>query len=116
VSAIRRQVASRGWLQTGARADVALVVAFSLGLVAAVVHWSGLLVGGILLGLVAPSVRRAVLTGVYLGVMVVVTFSLYLFAIGALTAYLSMDAVALASVGLGIALPALAAGATRGLT
>jgi hypothetical protein len=116
VSGVGGRFPSREWVQTGERAEVALVVAFSVGLVAAVLHWSGLVVGGVLLGLVAPSVRRAVITGGYLGATVVAAFCLSLLATGALSAYLSMGAVTLASVGLGVSLPALAAGATRGLT
>ena len=110
VRAVRERV------RTGDRADVAFAVAFLLGLLAPVVHWSGLVVGGALVGLVAPTVRRALLTGIYLGVAVVVAFCLFLFVTGALGPYLSMGVVLLASVGLGIAVPTLAAGAARGLT
>lgn len=116
MSARQRLFALRERVRTGARAELAVEGAFLVGLLAAAVHWSGLLVGGALVGLVAPSVRRALLTGVYLGAVVVVLFGAAMLSVGALAAYLSMGVVLLASVGLGVGLPALAAGAARGLT
>jgi hypothetical protein len=56
------------------------------------------------------------LHGLYLGTTVVVLFGVSLFVVGALSAYLSMGVVLAASVGLGVGLPTLAAGAARGLT
>jgi hypothetical protein len=109
-------VAARDRVRVGDRAELAAAVVFLVGLLASAVHWSGLLLGGALLGLVASSVRRATLTGTYLGVFVLFSFGLYLFVVGALSAYLSMGVLLLASVGFSVGLPALAAGAVRGLT
>jgi hypothetical protein len=48
-----------------------LAVAIVTGVVLATVHWSGLLVGGALVGLTQPTLRRAVLAGLGFGVVVV---------------------------------------------
>ena len=111
-----RVVAARDRVRVGDRAELAASVVFLVGLIASAVHWSGLLVGGALLGLVASSVRRAMLTGVYLGVSVLFVFGVSLVVVGALSAYLSTGVLLLASVGFSVGLPALAAGAVRGLT
>ncbi|MFC7134475.1 MULTISPECIES: hypothetical protein [Salinibaculum] len=116
MSALARVLAVRRSVREGDRSDLVFVVAFAVGVVAGVAHWSGLLAGGVLVGLVSASVRRAMLHGLYLGAVVVVLFAASLFLTGALSAYLSMGVVLAASVGLGVGLPTLAAGAARGLT
>lgn len=116
MSAWTRALAVRRSVREGEHSDRALVAAFAVGILAGAVHWGGLLLGGVLVGVVSASVRRALLHGLYLGTTVVVLFGVSLFVVGALSAYLSMGVVLAASVGLGVGLPTLAAGAARGLT
>ncbi|GAB7017760.1 hypothetical protein [Halostagnicola bangensis] len=56
----------------------AVAVAAVIGLVVASIHWFGLLLGGALLGLVAPTLRRAVANGVAFGAVVLFVFALTL--------------------------------------
>lgn len=49
----------------------ALVVACLLGLVVTSLHWSGLVLGGALVGILATTLKRAILSGVGFGVLVV---------------------------------------------
>lgn len=106
----------RDSLRTGERAPLVQTVVFLLALAAPVVHWSGLVVGGALVGIVAPTLRRALIAGLYVGGLVVGLFAVFMWTQGALRAYTSMGIVFLASVGVGVGLPILAAGAVRGLT
>ncbi|MFC4543613.1 hypothetical protein ACFO5R_16935 [Halosolutus amylolyticus] len=57
---------------------VALIAAVAIGLVAAWLHWAGLLLGGALVGLVAPTLRRAVLGTIGFGALVLVVFAVSL--------------------------------------
>jgi hypothetical protein len=50
---------------------IALVVALLVGLALASVHWIGLVAGGALVGLVATTLKRALLAGLGFGVTVV---------------------------------------------
>ena len=54
---------------------VALAGATALGLVLAWVHWLGLVLGGALVALVAPSIRRGVAYALAFGVLVLVAFA-----------------------------------------
>ncbi len=66
-------------LRTEPRAHAAgLVVATGLGVLAAWLDPLGLVVGGALVGLVAASLRRAILYGLAFGVLVLVVFALSL--------------------------------------
>lgn len=100
----------------GDRSDLVSTVAFLVAFVPSVFHWSGLLVSGALVGIVAPSVSRALLTGLYLGFALLFAFAVYLWWLGSLSAFLGMGIVLYASAGLTVLLPTLAAGAVRGLT
>jgi hypothetical protein len=59
-------------VRTGRYEDLALFVAFVAGVVVTVVHPVGLAVGGVLVGAVAASRRRAVSSGLAFGVWVLV--------------------------------------------
>lgn len=52
--------------------------AFGLGIFLSTIHWLGLLVGGSVLGLLAPSLRRGILYGAVFGVTVWLVFVLSL--------------------------------------
>ncbi|WP_256390809.1 hypothetical protein [Natronoarchaeum rubrum] len=54
---------------------VALAGAAALGLVFAWLHWLGLVLGGALVALVAPSIRRGVAYALAFGVLVLVAFA-----------------------------------------
>lgn len=103
-------------VRSGRTGDLALLVAVGGGLAASTLHWGGLVLGGLLVGLVAPSFRRAVLHGLYFGGTVLVAFGLYLWLLGGLGAYAAMGQVFFLSVAIGLLVPPLAAGAARGLT
>jgi len=52
-----------------------LVAACSLGLGLSAIHWLGLIAGGLLVGLVATTLRRALLAGLGFGALVLVTWA-----------------------------------------
>jgi hypothetical protein len=83
---------------------VALVVAIVAGLALSTVHWLGLVVGGALVGLVAASLRRALLSGLGFGLLVVVVWVLVLVLSGALGKVTAMGEIA----GLGVAVALVA--------
>jgi len=97
------------------RADPALVVAFLLGLAATAVHPAGLALGGGLAGLFAPSLRRALVLGVWFGVAVLVAWALALVWYGSLVAVATAAPLVYVAVASGLAVPPLAALAVRGL-
>jgi hypothetical protein len=63
---------------------VALSVAIIVGLVLSAVHWLGLVVGGALVGLVAATLPRALLSGLGFGLLVATVWALVLVLSGAL--------------------------------
>jgi len=82
------------------------VLAGAVGALLATVHWSGLLVGGALVGLAWPTLRRAVTAGLGFGVAVVAVFALELALSGSLAPAVGMGPLAVVPV-----LAALVAGA-----
>lgn len=68
----------------------ATVLAGAVGALLATVHWSGLLVGGALVGLAWPTLRRALVAGLGFGVAVVAVFALELALAGSLSEVLAM--------------------------
>ncbi|MXR51146.1 hypothetical protein GRX03_05935 [Halovenus sp. WSH3] len=82
-----------------------LVVATAIGLGLATVHWLGLVAGGALVGLVATSLRRALLAGLGFGVTALAVWFGYLAAIGALWAVLATGQLLLIAVAVGVAAP-----------
>jgi hypothetical protein len=103
-------------VRQGDRAETVLLAAIVVGLVATAVSWWGLLLGGGLVGLAAPTLRRALVTGLYFGFTVLVAFLVYLLVVGALGPYLAMGALFYLSVAIAVVVPTLSALAARGLT
>ncbi len=110
VRSLRERVRSGDW------SELALVVTFLVAIPVSLVHWGGLVVGGALVGVVARSLPRALVLGFVLGLTVLLVFAGWLLLAGVFGSYLSMGMVFLASVGVSLGLPLLAAGAARGLT
>jgi hypothetical protein len=82
----------------------ALVVAIVLGLGLSTVHWVGLVAGGALVGLVAASLRRALLAGLGFGLLALAVWVVLLVLAGSLgevlaTGQLAAISVAIALVG-----------------
>ena len=86
-----------------------------LGVVLGAVHPAGLVAGGVLVGLVAPTLRRAFLFGLYLGGLVLLVFGVSLLLAGTLGRVATMGQLTLLSVVVGLALPTLGALAVRGV-
>lgn len=101
-------------LREGDRADLVLCGAFLVGIVLGSVHWGGLVAGGVLVGLAAPSLRRAFLSGLYLGGTVLLLFALSLLLVGTFGRWAGLGQLTLLSVGSSLLLPTLGAG-VRGL-
>lgn len=101
-------------LRAGDRSDLLLAGAFLVGVVLGSVHWLGLVAGGVLVGLAAPTLRRAFLSGLYLGGTVLLLFGLWLLLVGTFGRWATMGQLTLLSVGAALALPPLGAG-IRGL-
>lgn len=97
------------------RTEVAVAVAFALGLAATAVHPAGLAVGGGLAGLIAPTLRRALVLGVWFAVAVFVGWALVLVWYGSLVAVATATPLVYLAVGSGLAVPPLSALAVRGL-
>jgi hypothetical protein len=75
------------------RRRLATAGAVVLGLAAVWLHWSGFVLGGALVALVQPSVRRGVLAGLGFGVLSWLAFAAWLAVTGDLTLYLGMGQV-----------------------
>ena len=88
---------------------VTMVVAILVGLVAAALHWTGLFLGGALVGLAAVTRRRALLAGLGFGVLVWVVFLATLLASGDLWQYLAMGEIAVVSLVIPVATATFAA-------
>ena len=93
----------------GPLVDRLTLAAFAVGVVLGVVHPAGLVGGGVLVGLVAPTLRRALLFGLYLGGLVLLAFGVSLLLVGTFGRVVAMGQLALLSVVVGLALPTLGA-------
>lgn len=71
----------------------AMVGAIGIGLVVSAIHWTGLFLGGALVGLATATRGRALLSGLGFGVLVWVVFALSLVASGDFGQYLAMGQV-----------------------
>lgn len=105
----------RDSLRFGRLREPALLVATLVGLAASTVHWSGLVLGGVLVGLIARSLPRALVNGLTFGLVVVLAFGGWLVAVGALSTWATTGLLALVSVASAFVLPALGALAVRSL-
>jgi len=86
---------------------IALVAALVVGLIAASLHWIGLVVGGALVGLPTRGLRGALLAGLGFGVLAVLAWLLTLAVAGSLGDVLAMGLFAYLGVAIGIAAPVL---------
>lgn len=101
--------AERGLLRS-----LAAIGGGALALATATVHPLGILLGGVVWGLLAPTVRRGVLYGVAFGVVVVTAFGGRLVAAGTGSAFLGTGALAAAPVAIALVLGGVG-GFARGL-
>jgi predicted membrane-bound dolichyl-phosphate-mannose-protein mannosyltransferase len=88
---------------------LAMVAAIAIGLAASALHWSGVVLGGVLCGAVAANRRRALLAGLGFGVLVWVAFALVLVASGDFGAYLTMGRLTAVSAVIPVATATLGA-------
>jgi hypothetical protein len=77
-------------VRTGRYADLSLFVAVALGVLAALSHPVGVVVGGFLVGVVAPTLRRAGSAGVAFAVVVLTAYAARLLVVEGLPALLSL--------------------------
>jgi len=84
---------------------VALALASGIGLLLAWLHWSGLVLGGALVALVAPSIRRGAAYALAFGVLVLVAFAVSIGDSALLVP--EMRPIVYVTVGAGIGLPVL---------
>ncbi|WP_224336958.1 hypothetical protein [Haloprofundus halobius] len=102
-------------VRTGRYAELALTLATVVGVAATVVHWAGLVVGGVLVGLVATSLSRAVVNGLTFGLVVLFAFGAWLLYEGALSTALETGQIGALTVAAAFGLPLAAAVAVRAL-
>jgi len=102
------------WLREGPRSELVTGVAFLLGVGLGSVHWLGLVAGGALVGFLAPSLRRALVLGAYLGGVVALGFVAWLFVFGAFGRAVATEPLFGLSMALSLVCPVLGAG-IRGL-
>ncbi|MFD1515440.1 hypothetical protein [Halomarina rubra] len=99
----------RDALRNGQYSDALVVFTFLVGLALTAVHWVGLVVGGLLLGVLATSFWRAVQYGFYLGVTVLAVFLAYLWLFGALPQFFAAGQLTWLAVAVTLFVPPLAA-------
>ncbi|MFC7074270.1 hypothetical protein ACFQJ7_06920 [Halovenus rubra] len=84
-----------------------LLVACLIGLIVSSFHWSGIILGGALVGALAETVRRAILSGIGFGLIVVLTWASLIALSGNLTDVAAMNEIALLPVGITLGLSVL---------
>lgn len=99
---------------TPSRRRVFVAAGVVLGLVAAQVHWLGLVVGGAFVALPQPSFARGIAAGVGFGMLAWVVFLAGLWWVGVAGLYPAMGQVAAVAVGISLAC-GLLGGLVRGL-
>ncbi|RLI76370.1 hypothetical protein DRO97_00890 [Archaeoglobales archaeon] len=67
------------------------VAAFTIGLIISYFHWSGIFVGGALVGFFAKNTKLAVVYGFLFGLITWLLFAVYMALAGMLNKYLSME-------------------------
>lgn len=92
----------------------ARAIAATVGLALASVHWSGLLVGGVLVGWTFPTLGRAVLAGLLFGVLALATLALTLWVSGTLDTALEMGPIPLVTAAIPLLFGTIG-GLSRGL-
>ena len=103
-------------LREGPHSDAALAMAFLVGLLATAVHWGGLVVGGVLVGVLASSTTRAFVLGLYLGAVVLVAYAALLVWYGVLGAVVGATPLSLGTVAIAVAVPTATAVVVRLVT
>ncbi|SDJ39986.1 hypothetical protein SAMN05216226_10326 [Halovenus aranensis] len=86
---------------------IALVSACILGLVLATIHWVGLVLGGAFVGVLATTLKRALLSGAGFGILVVVVWAGLLRFVGSFGDVTAMNEIALLPVGIALGLALL---------
>lgn len=104
----------RDALRRGRYADAALLAAFALGLAASSVHWAGIVAAGVLVGVVAPSVRGAFALGATFAAVLLVAFAAWLAWHGAFVTWVGAGPIPLVTVAASALAPVAAVG-TRAL-
>lgn len=89
------------------RRRAAIVTGALLGLVVAVVHWSGLVLAGALVGVAASSLRNAIVTSLAVGAFAWLAFVGWLWYLGSATQFLGMWEFAAVSLTIALGLPVL---------
>jgi hypothetical protein len=107
---------ARLYLLQRRRRERLLATAFAtlVGLAAGTVHWSGLLVGGALVGLARPTLRRALVAGLGFAVLVLVAAAVEFALAGVLDRSLAMGPLLWVGTAIGVVAPVLGA-TVRGL-
>lgn len=93
-----------------------LLIAAGIGLVATLFHWTGLVLGGLLLGVVSKSTPRALIVGASFGLVVWGLFLATLLADGVLLAFAGMGRLTLLNVAITLGFPTVAAAGMRALS
>ena len=86
---------------------IALLIATTVGVALATVHWLGLVAAGALVGLVATSLRRALLAGAGVGILAIVVWFARHAVAGSLGDVLATGEFVLIAVAIGLAGPLL---------
>lgn len=93
-----------------------LLVAGVIGFGATTLHWTGLVLGGLLVGIVSETTLRAIFAGLAFGLLVWLLFLATLFAEDVLVAFAGMGQLTLLNVGVTLGFPTIAAAGLRALT
>lgn len=93
---------------------VGTAIAAAIGLALASVHWSGLLLGGALVGWCWPTLGRGLLAGLTFGLVALLTFGIFLRGAGTLDTALGMAPITYVTVAIPLVLGTLG-GLSRGL-
>jgi short subunit fatty acids transporter len=100
----------RDALRSGRTGEAAVGVVFVVGLAASAVHWTGIVAAGVLLGVVAPSVRRAFVFGLEFSLVLVAAFAGWMAWHGALAAWVGAGPLPLVTVAAALLAPVAAVG------
>ena len=103
-------------LREGPYSEAVLATAFLVGLLATTVHWIGLVVGGVLVGVLASSTTRAFVLGMYVGAVVLLAYAALLVWHGVLGAVAGATPLSLGTVAIALAIPTATAMVVRFVT
>ncbi|ADQ67671.1 hypothetical protein C499_17894 [Halogeometricum borinquense DSM 11551] len=98
-------------VRTGRYGDAALLAAFAIGLAVSSVHWVGIVVAGVLVGLAASSVRRAFVLGLTFAGLLVAAFAGWMVWNGAFGAWVGAGPIPLLTAVTSLLAPVAAVGA-----